>query len=375
MEYLTTSYVAGDLGLSVRTVRKYCKSGFLPAKAIWIGGKAAYRIYYEDYISWKHLNFSGLSRGQINRYTRHTKELLIDDIKDLASEWNEWCLTGKLTGKPLSTRTVEIYQGCFELYLKKLGPRPPKPLVSVENIRTVLGNIPIESFSTRRNTYDSLRSFCKFLIEKDLLKEEVRDKIKKLKPRRFLPPKKTSLNKDQIDKLIQQIDQVWCYTNYDKATSKAIITLLVGCGLRNSEACNLKLKEVDFESRTIFINLGKGNKNRRVGIPQNVFDAMFEYLKLRLEKFKDMKFDNFFLNRNGEPFNNKVIARKVSRLAKAAELDITPHGLRRSFASLYSASGKPLNHLRIALGHADLSTTQEYIMTTESEVVESMREW
>lgn len=375
MEYFTTKDIALDLGLHIRTIRKYCQIGFLPMKQVWISGNCIYRISHDDYLEWKHLHFHGIKKEKINRYNRHSKDLLLGQIIELTAEWFEWCLTGKLTGKPISKRTVEIYQICFKIFLDKLGSRPSKPLISVENARKALGLIPIESFSTRHNTYSALQSFSKFLIEKELLEPNFRESLKKLKPRRFLPPRKTSLTQDKLERLLREIDLIQNYGSYNRITAKTLITFLSGCGLRNAELCNLKLNEVDLNSRIIYINLGKGNKNRKVGIPNQVYEVLVDYLKLRLKQFPNNEYDNFFLNKSGTPFTTQVLSKKIKRLAAFANVDITPHGLRRTFASLYSASGKPLNHLRIALGHADLSTTQSYIMTTESEVVDAMRDW
>ena len=70
-----------------------------------------------------------------------------------------------------------------------------------------------------------------------------------------------------------------------------------------------------------------------------------------------------------------ALIRKFHRLSKNSGIEFSAHGLRRTFATFNSNTGRSLNHLRIALGHSDLSTTQSYIMTTEDEVIEAMRGW
>ena len=49
--------------------------------------------------------------------------------------------------------------------------------------------------------------------------------------------------------------------------------------------------------------------------------------------------------------------------------DINLHGLRRTFAMTAANAGKPINIISLALGHADLKTTQGYLMTSQDEVV------
>lgn len=66
---------------------------------------------------------------------------------------------------------------------------------------------------------------------------------------------------------------------------------------------------------------------------------------------------------------------KIRRLSASAGLKISPHGLRRSFVTINAGKGKPLNHLRIACGHSDITTTQGYCMTSEDEVLKAMKNW
>lgn len=64
------------------------------------------------------------------------------------------------------------------------------------------------------------------------------------------------------------------------------------------------------------------------------------------------------------PLDKSVLLRRVKRLVKRAEFNINLHGLRRTFATIAANSGKPINIIPMALGHADLKTTQGYLMTS-----------
>ncbi|MDD9898434.1 MAG: tyrosine-type recombinase/integrase [Candidatus Melainabacteria bacterium] len=371
-QYLTAAEVAKDLGIPTRTVQNYCRTGFLPARITYYKNRKQYSINSDTYYKWKSEHFSGLKKGQANKYTSKLKELSLDGLQTAAIEWLDWCQTGKLTGKPLSPRTVEIYDTYFRLYLKTLGKYPSKPLVSVNNLREVLGSFAPERYSTKRNIYDAIMSLSKYLIEKEMLDTEVRDKMKSLKPRRFVPPKRTSLTETQLEQMYQAVEAVPYNREYDRIIARTLITFLVNTGLRAAECCRLKLDEVDLEARRVHVNLGKGNKNRIVGINDDTFDVLVEYLKMRL-KFSG---DSFFINRLGRPLTVDRIERKVTTVAKRAGLKgISPHSLRRSFVTINAGKGKPLNHLRIACGHSDISTTQGYCMTSVDEVVEAMKGW
>lgn len=371
MSNLSVLEVAIDLGIPKRTVQHYCKEGFLPSLVAIHRGKPRYEVENSKYLEWKNKHFRGVKKGSYSKYTQVDRELTRDALETLALEWLDWCKTGKLTGKPLAKRTIEIYEHYFKLYLDGLGKYPQKPLVSVDNLRNVISSYPVESYSTKRNIYDAVMSFTKFLVETEKTTKEQRERFKSLKPKRFLPARKTSLTEKQLREFINNIDDNCGCSDYDRLTTKAIIVFLANTGLRVSECGNLKLEDIDLENRKVFVKLGKGNKNRIVGMNQETYEILLRYLKERL-RFQS---EYFFVNRLGAPFNKQSLSKKINRLAKKVGLDITCHGLRRSFVTINAGKGKPLNHLRIACGHSDLSTTQSYCMTTVDEVVEAMKDW
>lgn len=368
---MSVSEVAKDLGLSDRTIQRYCKSDALPARQIWLDNHYTYQIEEAAYYEWKQEHFKGLRRGEIAWDRRKTKELSKAEILKHIDIWIEWCITGKLNGKPIAPRTAHIYHLYITKYLDLLGPRPSTPIISINNVRETIGRVPIAHYSTRRNIYDAIRSFSKYLVEIEQMDVTFLEKLKRLRPRPSFPAKRTFLTEDELNKFIQTIDFIPCYPPYDKLVSKTIIIFLANTGLRNSEMCNLKLEHVDFEKQRIYVHLGKGNKNRSVGMTNKLKDTLIEYLEAR-SRFNS---EYFFVGRYGQPFDNQVIARKIHRLAESAGVKITPHGLRRTFITVNANKGCPLNHLRIAAGHSDLSTTQGYLMTSEDEVVEAMKGW
>jgi|688.fasta_scaffold00007_120 integrase len=371
MNYLSTLEVSKDLGIPKRTVQSYCKEGFLPALVSLNKGKPCYKIEAHSYLNWKNKNFKGIKRGKFSKHTSSDREIVIDDLKSLAQIWLEWCASGKLTGKPLGKRTIEIYEYYFTLYIKGLGKYPSKPLISVDNLRNVLGSYQPQNYSTKRNIYDAIMSFTKYLIELDKFSPEIRNKLKALKPKRYLPAKKTSLNETQLKTMIAACNEM--KTNYyGRLSNKVIVVFLANTGLRAFEFCKLKLEDINLEAKRVYVRLGKGNKPREIGINTETYELLLEYLKARLS------FDSeyFFLNKDGKPFTVDRLNKKISGLAnKLGFKGISPHSLRRSFVTINAAKGRPLNHLRIACGHADLSTTQGYCMTSVDEVVAAMREW
>jgi site-specific recombinase XerD len=333
----------------------------MPARRVLVKNYSIYEVSEKDYYAWK---FEAKASKVTTSKARDSESSEFKDIESLINTWLDWCRTGKLCGRPIGPRTLELYKYYFRLYLKKLDPKDLKNPMTIDLARKVIGSFPPASFSTKLNVYSSLMSFSKYLIENKKLGEEYRTRLKAIRPKRFLPAKKTSLNQNQYSSLIEALQKEKLgggFGNYDKILTKALIAFISNTGLRNSECCKLKLEDLDLTVGKVFVRLGKGNKNRTVGINQETLAVLSEYLEAR-NKFDS---DYVFVNKLGNQFTVEALAKKVHKVTtRLGYKDISPHSLRRTFATINSAKGKPLNHLRIALGHADLSTTQSYIMTT-----------
>jgi integrase len=70
-----------------------------------------------------------------------------------------------------------------------------------------------------------------------------------------------------------------------------------------------------------------------------------------------------------------LIVKRIARIAKRSGLKITAHGLRRTFATLNANAGKSLQLIQLALGHSDISTTQEYLMADQRTAAMEMKGW
>ena len=70
-----------------------------------------------------------------------------------------------------------------------------------------------------------------------------------------------------------------------------------------------------------------------------------------------------------------TIHQKIERVSKHFDFHFTPHALRRAFVTINVNKGRPLVHLQIACGHADITTTRSYCQTSEDEVLEAMQNW
>jgi site-specific recombinase XerD len=151
--------------------------------------------------------------------------------------------------------------------------------------------------------------------------------------------------------------------------NKAMISIMLNCGLRVSEVANIRPSDINLTKGTLRIINGKGGKDRGLAMP--------EYTQELLKRWKDIrpKGEYFFTTLDGQKISIRYIHAFISRYAKKANIDkkISPHTLRHSYATEFYRRTKDIETLRKILGHSDISTTTIYITLANIEVEKSMK--
>lgn len=142
----------------------------------------------------------------------------------------------------------------------------------------------------------------------------------------------------------------------------AILGVLLGCGLRRSEAVSLSLSDIVTQERALRV-LGKGNKERLAYMP----DGTWQRLNLWIDQVRGEKPGPLFtrIRRFDTLTNDRLTDQAVYhilqvRQGQAGIAKCAPHDLRRTFASALLDNGEDLITVKDALGHASVSTTQQY---------------
>lgn len=161
------------------------------------------------------------------------------------------------------------------------------------------------------------------------------------------------------------------------ARNRALITVLLQSGLRNSELRALTPADLDFEKKTITVRHGKGNKYRVAPFPQLARDAVEEYLKSGLRPADADDTEPLFgtyANENGRSDGkdreswhemgsnvlNDIVKRYVKRVTGK---EIHTHILRHAAASLWDDLGAPMRTIQQGLGHSSIRTTERIYVT------------
>jgi excisionase family DNA binding protein len=357
-DLLTIPAAAELLGCSKSLLQKRCKDGTIPS--IRVG--ASYRVRTADLEAWvKHTP---------NDKPRPVKVSCEDDLLPLIEGWISYLTSVKA----LSPSTIRTHKGHLRCYLKRMGALGHKnlslPLLFDRSaVLAVFARIPAKSYAVKYNTYNALLSFGTYLIDEGKLSKEALDQVRPLKPRRQVEARRTVLKADDVPRLFDTI-LTRPSPIYDNISFAAMVACMVYGGLRVGEVCNLRHMDIDLAARTLTVRHGKGGKDRKVGITQGLQGYLTEYLSIRPKAG-----NQFFLQAHGPAWEPLMLAKRMKQVSERMNVDITCHGLRRTFATLAANQGRSVNYLRIALGHANLETTQAYLRTSEAEVIESMKNW
>lgn len=143
----------------------------------------------------------------------------------------------------------------------------------------------------------------------------------------------------------------------DDARRHALLALLYGTGLRLSEACALRWRDMTRrQSGGIAAVYGKGGKTRHVQVAASLWR---ELAALRRDTGMDAP---VVPGRDGGPVHIRAAHRIVKRAAKRAGLgpETSAHWLRHAFASHQLDAGQPVHWVQAQLGHSSLATTTRY---------------
>ncbi len=190
------------------------------------------------------------------------------------------------------------------------------------------------------------------------------------------------LDVDEVALLLDEVEQGDNLTDKQKAFHEktkvrdlAILTLLLGTGIRVSECVGLNLNDIDFKNGGIRIHR-KGGKEVTVYFGREVEDALMDYLEERKRTIAEKGHeDALFLSLQRKRLAVRSVENLVKKYAKIVTPNkkITPHKLRSTYGTnLYRETGD-IYLVADVLGHSDVNTTKKHYAALEDERRRSAR--
>jgi len=286
-----------------------------------------------DYTKFKRV-FSTLTEIVLPEKQEKTKKPI--DIK-LPLDYLE-----KLQRVRYSESTIRTYSKYFKDFLRHFTGQNIKKLTPDEINKYILGLIKEKDISTSQQ--NQRINAIKFYYEKVLGKTKQFYQIDRPKKHRSLP------------KVISEQEVIRMLTVTNNIKHKAVLATIYSAGLRRGELINLRKQDIWFDKNLIFINAGKGKKDRTTLLSESLAIVLRKYL----ERYKP----NYYLfeGKNRAKYSPTTVLRIVLKAGELARVKqhVTPHMLRHSFATHLLEQGTDLRYIQTILGHESSKTTEIY---------------
>ncbi|EID85479.1 Site-specific recombinase XerD [Treponema sp. JC4] len=268
-------------------------------------------------------------------------------------------------------KTAETYKISAEAFLNWLVEERIKLAdVTPQNITYFLVKRKTQGCNelTIAKYISGIRALGDFLERKDYWKENKALLLERPKTVHALPK---VLTEEQVDALLESIDTS---DNVGKRDD-ALFELIYSCGLRISEACDLKVANVHMDEQIILVH-GKGDKERIVPFGKRAYDKLKYYLEeVRPLLTKGKNVPEVFVNYKGEGISRKGVWKRFKELETLSGVQAKVHTLRHSFATHLLKGGADLRAVQELLGHSDLATTQIYTHVTNEQLEDAHKKY
>ena len=225
----------------------------------------------------------------------------------------------------------------------------------------------------------TVRSFFKYFFNKDKLSSNVAAKVSLPKQRE---KEIVRLERHEIEKILNAAEEGEGMSAHQRkillntrARDVAILSLLLGTGIRVSECVGLNVKDIDFESNAFTVTR-KGGSRAILYFNDDVKEALQYYVEgernallSRTEKLVIGDEDALFLSLQVRRICVRAVEKLVKKYAEvAAPLKrISPHKLRSTYGTeLYRATGD-IYMVADVLGHRDVNTTKKHYAAIEQD--------
>jgi len=268
----------------------------------------------------------------------------------------------------------------FGRYLREEADTDDPGAVSEGRVRAFLLKAGEEGLDGRKpvgarrlNHYrQCLSLFYRWMQGEGYVSHNPAERIRKVREPKPLIP---ALSEAQVCALVEAPD----HSRFVGLRDRCFLLLLLDTGVRLSEALGLHVGDLDLEQRSVTV-MGKGNKERRLGLSSYLLSELTPYLRKREAAMLALGLPEaswLFPNDIGGRLGAKTVQQHLRRYGEQAGIKgvrVSPHTLRHTYAlSFVRAGGDPFT-LQKVLGHSSLETSRRYCDLSAADVVARQRE-
>lgn len=291
-----------------------------------------------------------------------------------------------------SPKTLKSYRMWMRKFRGFMFNKDPLKLESTD-VKQFLTDLAVKkcvSASAQNQAFNALLFFFRHILKKELgdLSDTPRAKRSK-----YIP---TVLSKQEVEALFAEL----------KGSYKLIAMIMYGCGLRLSEAVNLRIQNFNFDTGMLAVQFGKGGKSRIIPLPDKIraeiegqvqkveglhredlkrgYHGVFMpglFDKKSKSAAKEFVWQWFFPAQSLTFVESEQGMRRyhvhesdIQRAVKSAAFKagipkrVSPHTLRHTFATHLLQANYDIRQIQQMLGHSDIRTTMIYTHTIKSDI-------
>ncbi len=256
--------------------------------------------------------------------------------------------SGRVARQEVTMATIRRTKTVLGVFSETYGRRPVEQLgrSHVERFLEIRGTQVAPA--TLRHDIVAIKGFARYLLRERHIKRDPMAYVQRVRVPRSVP---RALTRDEVSKL-------WAVLPDDRA--RAIVALMLGCGLRRAEVQNLQVGDWDQRDQTLRI-LGKGGHERVVPVPAFVAAALRRYMTAKA-------LGPMITTQDGSRgLSHSYYGRMMGAwmadagIKSAAHDGRSCHSLRHTLASDVADIEPDLRVLQQILGHVNLTSTQIYL--------------
>lgn len=259
----------------------------------------------------------------------------------------------KLIIQRYSLSSIKNYCSAVQHFLTISSARysDPEAISPADIEKFVLWKKNVHKVSASHQTIilSSILKFYKLLYNKNL-------NLRHLLPKRNESTLPKFLTKEEVKKLLDTTKNL---------KHKTILTTIYACGLRLSEALELKITDIKLADAVVLIRHSKGKKDRAISLSPK----LIELLKLYHREYSPREY--LFEGQSGGPYSKRSVQQILKNALRDAHIfsDATVHTLRHSYATHLLENGTDIRIIKDLLGHTNIKTTEIYTHVTDLSMI------
>jgi integrase len=245
----------------------------------------------------------------------------------------------------------------------------------------------VSQMRTAQNNLAAVRKFCSWLSAYDhhpnLSTDRLRVRIAAMMPRFTPPPPDVQLS--DLERIVQHVltgpRQEKPHLELRRLKVRAMILFMYRTGVRVSELCALRRRDVDMTNGTASIYRAKGGKSRTVHFDEETARVLVAYWNARGDEVRGSGVLPAFSGRDkvgvpGKAISSRTVEHIVAELCTelGIESDVTPHSFRHGLATELVRRRVRESTVQTILGHASPQTTRIYVHKSAVEVAEEYQD-